>query len=68
MTSARLLWGGMAELTASVVASPCRNICKVARGICTGCGRTLAEIAAWPTAPDAERLAIRARSAARIRR
>ena len=58
----------MAELTASVVASPCRNICKVARGICTGCGRTLAEIAAWPTAPDAERLAILARSAARIRR
>ena len=58
----------MAELTASVVASPCRNICKVARGICTGCGRTLAEIAAWPTATDAERLAIRARSAARIRR
>lgn len=41
------------------VPSPCRNICKVRRGICTGCGRTLAEIEAWPAADDTRRRAIR---------
>lgn len=56
----------MAPFVASPVASPCRNICKVADGLCTGCGRTLAEIAAWPSAADAERLAIRARAAERM--
>lgn len=58
----------MPEPVASVVASPCRNICKVARGLCTGCGRTLDEIAAWPTAADAERRAIRMRAAERMLR
>jgi predicted Fe-S protein YdhL (DUF1289 family) len=58
----------MIEPVASAVASPCRNICRVRRGLCTGCGRTLEEIAAWPVAPDSERVAILARSAARIRR
>lgn len=48
----------MPELVASSVPSPCRNICVVKRGICTGCGRTLDEIAAWPTAGNAERRAI----------
>jgi uncharacterized protein len=57
----------MPELVASIVPSPCRNICKVARGICTGCGRTLDEIAAWPTAPDPERWAIIRRAGDRIR-
>jgi predicted Fe-S protein YdhL (DUF1289 family) len=56
----------MPELVASTVASPCRNICKVKRGLCIGCGRTLDEIAAWPTAPDPERRAIAARAALRI--
>lgn len=56
----------MAELAASAVPSPCRNICKVKKGLCTGCGRTLDEIAAWPTAPDELRRAIRQRAAARI--
>ncbi|MGQ5700817.1 DUF1289 domain-containing protein [Sandaracinobacteroides sp. A072] len=51
----------------SSVPSPCRNVCRVKRGICTGCGRTLAEIEAWPTAPDSERLAIVRRAAGRIR-
>jgi hypothetical protein len=58
----------MRELVASLVPSPCRNICTVKRGVCTGCGRTLDEIAAWPTAPDPERRAIVARAKARIRR
>jgi hypothetical protein len=56
----------MPDLVASLVASPCRNICVVKRGLCTGCGRTLDEIAAWPTAPDPERRAIVARATARL--
>lgn len=56
----------MPELVASQVASPCRNICVVKRGLCTGCGRTLDEIAAWPTAADPERRAIVARAAHRL--
>ena len=55
-------------LVASAVASPCRNICRVKRGVCTGCGRTLAEIEAWPTAPDEERRLIVARAGQRLRR
>jgi hypothetical protein len=58
----------MPELVARFVPSPCRNICRVKRGICTGCGRTLAEIEAWPAAPDCERRAIVERANARIRR
>ncbi|PZU50360.1 MAG: DUF1289 domain-containing protein [Sphingomonas sp.] len=57
----------MAELIASAVPSPCRNICRMARGLCIGCNRTLQEIADWPTAPDVERRAILARAKARIR-
>jgi predicted Fe-S protein YdhL (DUF1289 family) len=55
-------------LVASAVPSPCRNICVVKRGVCTGCGRTLAEIEAWPTAPDEERRAIIRRASMRIHR
>lgn len=48
--------------------SPCRGICAldVAGRLCTGCGRLLAEIAAWPGASEAERAAIAARAAARL--
>ncbi|WP_448578893.1 DUF1289 domain-containing protein [Thermaurantiacus sp.] len=52
--------------TASLVPSPCRNICQLKRGICIGCGRTGEEIAAWPTASDPVRLQIRARADARL--
>lgn len=40
--------------------SPCVKLCHVDRktGVCTGCGRTLDEIAAWPTLPGEERRAI----------
>jgi predicted Fe-S protein YdhL (DUF1289 family) len=37
--------------------SPCINICTIdeARGFCTGCGRTRAEIARWTSFTEAER-------------
>ena len=49
------------------VSSPCVRICQVdrARGLCTGCLRTLAEIAAWPSLDDAARREIVTRLAAR---
>jgi predicted Fe-S protein YdhL (DUF1289 family) len=57
----------MPQLQPSAIPSPCRNICVVKQGVCTGCGRTLAEIESWPTAADSERRDIIARAAARIR-
>jgi predicted Fe-S protein YdhL (DUF1289 family) len=53
-------------LTVFTVPSPCRNICRLKRGICVGCGRTADEIGRWPTANDAERHAIVARASARL--
>jgi uncharacterized protein len=46
--------------TASTVASPCTNVCRIDRrsGWCEGCRRTVDEITRWPRAGDAERLAI----------
>lgn len=39
------------------VLSPCIGVCEVdACGLCRGCHRTLAEIAAWSSLGDAERL------------
>lgn len=41
------------------VASPCINVCKMDDGgLCTGCFRTLAEIAAWSRASEDQRLNI----------
>jgi predicted Fe-S protein YdhL (DUF1289 family) len=42
--------------------SPCINVCVIdtATGLCAGCGRTLAEIAAWSGMPSDERLRIMA--------
>jgi predicted Fe-S protein YdhL (DUF1289 family) len=42
-----------------VIASPCINVCRMdpRSGYCEGCFRTLAEIAAWGGAPDAEKRA-----------
>ena len=48
--------------------SPCINICKVERGVCTGCGRTLGEIAAWPSVDAALKTSILLASKARLRR
>lgn len=55
------------------IPSPCIGVCQLEpeTGLCTGCLRTGAEIAAWPAADDRERLAIvqelRARRRARGR-
>ena len=46
-----------------MIPSPCINVCKMdpISQLCTGCFRTLDEIAAWAQAADAERAAILAR-------
>jgi predicted Fe-S protein YdhL (DUF1289 family) len=38
----------------SPVSSPCIGVCRIeaAAGVCAGCYRTRAEIAAWPTMRD----------------
>jgi hypothetical protein len=50
--------------------SPCVNLCALdpATGWCIGCGRTGAEIGAWPVASAVERVAITGRLAARLQR
>ncbi|MBP0491403.1 DUF1289 domain-containing protein [Roseomonas indoligenes] len=46
--------------------SPCIGLCRLDEGeICQGCGRSIGEIAAWPSAGEAERRAILARAAGR---
>lgn len=49
--------------------SPCTKICVLddATGLCRGCGRTRAEIAAWGMMGEAERRAIMAGLDARLR-
>jgi predicted Fe-S protein YdhL (DUF1289 family) len=50
-----------------VVLSPCVGVCELrADGLCAGCGRTTAEIAAWPTMDDAARLRVMERLDARV--
>ena len=46
-----------------MTASPCVSVCRLdpATRICVGCGRTIAEIAAWPNMSDAERRAVMSR-------
>ena len=48
---------------ATPLPTPCRNLCALdaAREICTGCGRTMDEIARWRGMTDAERAAVMAR-------
>ena len=41
--------------------SPCVKVCRVADGVCVGCGRTLDEIRRWRTMTDDERAAVVAR-------
>ena len=43
-----------------MTASPCISVCRLdpATQVCIGCGRTIAEIAAWPSLSEAERAAI----------
>ncbi|WP_431283172.1 DUF1289 domain-containing protein [Humitalea sp. 24SJ18S-53] len=48
--------------------SPCRKSCvlRADGALCLGCGRTLAEIGAWPTATEAEQAAIVAAARQRL--
>ncbi len=43
-----------------MTASPCVAVCRLdpQTQVCVGCGRTIAEIAAWPALSDAERATI----------
>lgn len=52
------------------IASPCIKRCAVSRahGLCTGCGRTLEEIAAWTQLSASQRAAIMAALPARLAR
>jgi uncharacterized protein len=49
--------------------SPCQNICALdpSASICTGCGRTIAEIAEWGLATASRQHDIVRRSSARLR-
>jgi uncharacterized protein len=51
-----------------MISSPCIKVCAVsgAVGLCVGCGRTLAEIAAWGTLEESQRLDIMADLPARL--
>lgn len=50
-----------------MIASPCVRICVLdaARRVCTGCGRTLDEIARWSEMTDEERAQVMAELPAR---
>lgn len=50
--------------------TPCKKICIIdpAAKLCTGCGRTLAEIAGWMNYSDAERARIMAELQERLKR
>ena len=50
-----------------MIESPCVKICAMdaAGGVCTGCGRTLDEIARWGGMSDAERARVMAELPAR---
>jgi len=45
-----------------MISSPCTKVCVIdsASGLCSGCGRTLGEIAAWGSLSEDERRAIMA--------
>ena len=43
------------------VDSPCIKVCRLADGVCVGCGRTLDEITRWSRMEDDERAAVVAR-------
>lgn len=49
-----------APLVAGGIRSPCVSVCRIdaATGFCEGCFRTLDEIAAWGSLPDAQRQAV----------
>lgn len=54
----------------SAISTPCRQVCAVdgRTGLCIGCGRTLAEIAAWSSLGEDQRQAIMRELAERLAR
>jgi uncharacterized protein len=56
-------------MAGSQMESPCIQVCviDVRSGLCSGCGRTLAEIASWTSLTPAERRKIMDRLATRAR-
>jgi uncharacterized protein len=50
------------------VSTPCVNVCVLdpLSALCIGCGRTAAEIAAWTTMSEADRIAVMAGLARRL--
>ena len=54
-------------LAGAEVPSPCIDVCRMnpGSGLCEGCGRTLDEIADWPTLTGEQKSAVLARLAAR---
>jgi len=49
------------------VESPCIKVCQLnAQNVCVGCGRTLAEIAAWSQMSEATRREVCAAAATRL--
>jgi predicted Fe-S protein YdhL (DUF1289 family) len=52
------------------ISSPCIGVCEMdtAAGLCTGCGRTLQEIARWGSLREDERLSIMQELRARLAR
>jgi uncharacterized protein len=63
------IFAGKGRVGLSEIPSPCIGVCQLDpdTGLCAGCLRTVAEIAAWPGATDDERLAIVQRLRARRR-
>lgn len=55
------------QASAAPAPSPCVSVCRIdeARGWCTGCLRTLDEIAGWAALPDPARRVVWARIAQR---
>jgi len=53
-----------------VIETPCRKICVMdnASGLCTGCARTLEEIARWASYPPESRARIMAELPTRMKR
>jgi predicted Fe-S protein YdhL (DUF1289 family) len=47
-------------MSASPLSTPCINVCVLdpLSALCIGCGRTVAEIAAWATMSETERIAV----------
>lgn len=49
-------------MSAPIISTPCVKVCVIDphSALCIGCGRTVAEIAAWTAMSEAERVAVMA--------